>query len=184
MNGFLAIDGAFLLDPRGTCHAVGCILDGPAHLLADRARGSRYNSTLRYVQAQSKCLAVVYSEDGHVNCLSTKQKAVGVKAKLGEISKLTDDFRSVDDVQLREPWFDEETGEHDDGRGVTDFVRLGQLLAEMPAWKRELTKGQLEKLLEVVGKINPEDSCLVDLPVVRAELESELASRAGRGRTS
>ncbi|HEX7965306.1 MAG TPA: hypothetical protein VF651_06275 [Gammaproteobacteria bacterium] len=58
------IDGSILLDPDLNCHAVGVILDGPSHPRCTPARGSRYNSAIRYVYAEEKKrLAIVLSED-------------------------------------------------------------------------------------------------------------------------
>ncbi|MBX3191060.1 MAG: DNA integrity scanning protein DisA nucleotide-binding domain protein [Labilithrix sp.] len=64
-----AIDGAVLLDTKGLCHAVGVILDGRARAqVGSPARGARYNSAARYVDAAEKpALAVVVSEDGTVD---------------------------------------------------------------------------------------------------------------------
>jgi hypothetical protein len=66
-----SIDGALLVDPAGTCHAVGVILDGKAVAgKGTRARGARYNSAIRYIaepEGESKCLAVVISEDGMID---------------------------------------------------------------------------------------------------------------------
>ena len=42
------VDGAVLLGPDGRCHAFGVILDGAATDHGDPARGSRYNSAVRY----------------------------------------------------------------------------------------------------------------------------------------
>jgi hypothetical protein len=68
-----AIDGAILVDPRGTCFAIGVILDGLAVPEGDPGRGARFNSSLRYVASQTdpistgpKCLAVIVSEDGDI----------------------------------------------------------------------------------------------------------------------
>lgn len=64
------IDGAILLDPEGTCHAIGTILDGKATPKGDPGRGARFNSAVRYVESSSDkacCLAVVVSEDGGVD---------------------------------------------------------------------------------------------------------------------
>jgi DisA bacterial checkpoint controller nucleotide-binding len=64
------IDGALLLDPSGTCHAVGVILDGVAAGAGDPARGARYNSAVRYLeQAAAATLIVVVSEDGGIDLL-------------------------------------------------------------------------------------------------------------------
>jgi hypothetical protein len=63
-----AIDGALLLDPTGTCHAIGVILDGLATAEGTPARGARYNSALRYVATRKDAatLIVIVSEDGDV----------------------------------------------------------------------------------------------------------------------
>lgn len=64
------IDGTILLDPESRCHAVGVILDGPAHPDCDPARGSRYNSAIRYVRAgMSGRLAIVGSDDGMIDVI-------------------------------------------------------------------------------------------------------------------
>lgn len=61
------IDGAILLDPAGVCHAIGAILDGPAPREGDPARGSRYNSAVRYqASARAPTVVLVASEDGGV----------------------------------------------------------------------------------------------------------------------
>lgn len=59
------IDGAVLLGPDGMCHAIGIILDGRATEHGNRARGSRFNSAVRYAgEHPGECLVVVVSEDG------------------------------------------------------------------------------------------------------------------------
>lgn len=64
------IDGAVLVDPAGTCHAIGVILDGLATEKGDSSRGSRYNSALRYVESSRYAvLAIVVSEDGYIDLL-------------------------------------------------------------------------------------------------------------------
>lgn len=63
-----AIDGAVLLTPDGCCYAVGVILDGSTTTSGDPARGSRYNSAVRYVKSsENTAIALVCSEDGQVN---------------------------------------------------------------------------------------------------------------------
>lgn len=69
-----SIDGALLVDPSGTCHAAGVILDGTAVKgKGKRSRGARYNSALGYINAAdakgSECLIVVVSEDGMINLM-------------------------------------------------------------------------------------------------------------------
>ncbi len=63
------IDGAILLDPIGTCHAVGVVLDGKASDAGTPSRGARFNSALRYVLQDPTRVAVVRSEDGDVDLL-------------------------------------------------------------------------------------------------------------------
>jgi hypothetical protein len=63
-----AIDGALLVDLAGRCHAAGVILDGRASRRGDPARGARFNSAVRYVDAsESPCVALVISEGGSVD---------------------------------------------------------------------------------------------------------------------
>jgi hypothetical protein len=74
MRSVTAIDGAVLLDPGGTCHALGVILDGMASAEGVPARGARFNSAVRYVRTATaefghRCVAVVVSEDGPVNVI-------------------------------------------------------------------------------------------------------------------
>jgi hypothetical protein len=60
------IDGAILVDRRGTCHAIGVILDGMATADGKPSRGARYNSAVRYFRSRGDVpmLLVVISEDG------------------------------------------------------------------------------------------------------------------------
>lgn len=58
------IDGSILVDPIGRCHAIGIVLDGPASPHCSAARGSRYNSGIRYVDASKTArVAIVISDD-------------------------------------------------------------------------------------------------------------------------
>ena len=67
-----SIDGAVLLDPEGYCYSIGVILDGRASGRGDGTRGARYNSALRYIESSAyPCLAVVVSEDGMVDVLTS-----------------------------------------------------------------------------------------------------------------
>ena len=67
-----SIDGAVLLDPEGFCYSIGVILDGRASGRGDGTRGARYNSALRYIESSAyPCLAVVVSEDGMVDVLTS-----------------------------------------------------------------------------------------------------------------
>lgn len=70
------IDGAVILEPDGICHAIGAILDGPAVDGGSRSRGARFNSALRYVRANIHSLAIVKSEDGHIDLLPRLRPAI------------------------------------------------------------------------------------------------------------
>jgi hypothetical protein len=68
LRAMTKIDGAVLLTPDGTCHAVGVILDGIATGVGDPGRGARYNSAVRYTAASSApCLIVIVSDDGMID---------------------------------------------------------------------------------------------------------------------
>jgi len=66
MPSLTSIDGAVLLDPMGTCFAIGVILDGQAVPEGDPSRGARFNSCIRYIASQPPCLGVIISEDGDI----------------------------------------------------------------------------------------------------------------------
>ena len=74
------VDGAILLGPDGRCHAFGVILDGAAVGRGDRARGSRFNSAVRYQRTQresgNQSVLVVVSVDGSVDILPALQPRV------------------------------------------------------------------------------------------------------------
>jgi len=67
-----SIDGAVIIDPNGTCHAIGSILDGYSTNNGDSSRGARYNSALRYMNSQedTRCMIVVVSEDRYIDILT------------------------------------------------------------------------------------------------------------------
>jgi hypothetical protein len=64
------IDGTIIIDPSGFCHAFGIILDGEATDQCTPSRGSRYNSSVRYVQSNGpRRLAIVVSDDRTVDII-------------------------------------------------------------------------------------------------------------------
>jgi hypothetical protein len=78
--GLASVDGALIVDLQGRCHAAGVILDGsafdgaPEGLNESAARGSRFNSAVRYLvfQRQQRGVragALVFSEDQGVDLL-------------------------------------------------------------------------------------------------------------------
>jgi len=87
-----AIDGAVLVDPECTCHAIGVILDGLATEKGDPARGARFNSAFRYVDMQRKpCMAIVVSEDGGVDLVPNLRPAI----RLSLIEKALDELERL-----------------------------------------------------------------------------------------
>ena len=65
-----SVDGAIIVGPDSRCHAFGVILDGMAGDSGDRACGSRFNSSVRYQNAQMPAsMVVVISDDGTVDVL-------------------------------------------------------------------------------------------------------------------
>ena len=64
------VDGALILGPDGRCYAFGVILDGMATFSGDRARGARFNSSVRYQQtSRTGSMVIVISVDGMVDLL-------------------------------------------------------------------------------------------------------------------
>ena len=64
------VDGAVLLGSDGRCHAFGVILDGKANGGGDPARGSRFNSAVRYQNTEEvPSMLVVISDDGTVDLI-------------------------------------------------------------------------------------------------------------------
>ena len=80
-EGILAltsVDGALIADPRGVVHGFSVILDGKATSRGNPARGARYNSAVRYTgSSKVPCIAVVVSEDGTVDIVSSSGEGSG-----------------------------------------------------------------------------------------------------------
>lgn len=73
-----AVDGAIVADPLGVVHAFSVILDGKATSKGNPARGARYNSALRYTGSHKvPCIAVVVSEDGTIDVVSSSGEGSG-----------------------------------------------------------------------------------------------------------
>ncbi len=69
IESITSIDGAVLIDEKGICYAIGVILDGEYGKDGHAGRGARYNSCNTYIKSRKdgNYLAVVFSEDGHIN---------------------------------------------------------------------------------------------------------------------
>lgn len=72
-----SIDGTILLDPYGTCHAFGVILDGEVNEACTPSRGSRYNSGVRYVCSEGRRgLAIIASDDKTIDIIPKIRRLV------------------------------------------------------------------------------------------------------------
>ena len=100
MRLLTSIDGAILIDPTGTCHALGMILDGLATMKGNSARGARYNSAVRYVDGRTACVAVVVSEDKTVELVPDLRPQVSRSALLERI-ELLESLKQSDPVDVR-----------------------------------------------------------------------------------
>ena len=86
---FGGVDGAVVLGPDGRCHAFGVILDGIAEGSGDPARGSRYNSAVRYQRTMApQSMLVVISDDGTMNLIPDLKPQV----HRSEVEAAVDDF--------------------------------------------------------------------------------------------
>ena len=63
------VDGALSFAPNGALLGFGCLLDGPAAPNESRARGSRFNSAVRYTIDKPDTLAIVLSSDGFASVI-------------------------------------------------------------------------------------------------------------------
>ena len=95
------IDGAVMIDPHCTCHAIGVILDGQATADCMPSRGARYNSGVRYVSAaDGRRLAIVVSDDRMVDVIPTlrpriKRSAIDVAISDLESSSSEDHHSAI-----------------------------------------------------------------------------------------
>ncbi len=77
LESVAAVDGAVVVDPDARCHAFGIILDGQSDGEGDPARGSRYNSAVRYCRSlQTPCAAIIVSDDGTVDLVPSLRRRV------------------------------------------------------------------------------------------------------------
>lgn len=99
LEKYMKVDGAVLVDPRGVCHAFGVILDGPTGRGGDPARGSRYNSAVRYQAADGRAPTVVFvtSEDGDVSTVPSPRPRIRRQVVLDALTRLDDAFASPEE---------------------------------------------------------------------------------------
>ena len=83
------VDGAIILGSDGRCYAFGMILDGLATASGDRARGSRFNSSVRYQEAsQVGTMVIVISDDGTVDAIPSLKPRIEKE----KVEKAVQDF--------------------------------------------------------------------------------------------
>lgn len=83
------VDGAVFLGPDGSCHAFGVILDGEASGGGDPARGSRFNSAVRYQSTgEVPSMLVVISDDGTVDLVPDLRPRVSKEDVKAAVSAL------------------------------------------------------------------------------------------------
>jgi hypothetical protein len=89
LRHFSRIDGAVLISPDGEVHAIGVILDGSVSDQGDPARGSRYNSAVRYqASAIAGTVVVVVSDDGNVDLIPPLRRQVHRQQILDAVSRV------------------------------------------------------------------------------------------------
>lgn len=99
------IDGTIILDPHGTCYAIGVILDGAAIEDCTPSRGSRYNSGLRYVNASDNSrLAIVISDDNTVDIIPILRPQIRYDDIELNICMLEN--ATLDDYHIPQNWLD------------------------------------------------------------------------------
>ena len=100
------IDGTIILDPSGVCHAIGIILDGKANEQCTPSRGSRFNSGVRYVEADKKQrLAIVVSDDKTVDIFPLLRPRIEKAKIIQTIEQL--ERATADNYHKPRKWLDE-----------------------------------------------------------------------------
>jgi hypothetical protein len=135
------IDGSILLDPAGQCFAIGVILDGIATTDSSPARGSRYNSALRYVGGASIArLAIVVSEDRTVDLVPLLRPQIS-KHELEERIRAFEKA-STDDYHADQSWLNARRFYIRE----PEAKRINSVLAALNALPREV--GEIRYLVE------------------------------------
>jgi hypothetical protein len=100
------IDGSILLDPAANCFAIGVILDGTATEDCSPARGSRYNSALRYVGVLPVArMAIVVSEDKTVDLVPFLRPPISKQELDARIQSF--EKASIEDYHADQNWLHE-----------------------------------------------------------------------------
>lgn len=97
LESVAAVDGAILVDPEAKCHAFGIILDGQADGEGDPARGSRYNSAVRYCRSSPhRCAAIIISDDGTVDLIPKLRRRIE-RARVTDALEVFESTIEIDD---------------------------------------------------------------------------------------
>jgi hypothetical protein len=127
------IDGTILLDPAGICHAIGVILDGEATNDCSPARGSRYNSALRYVRNEKFArLAIVASDDRTIDLTPLLRPQIRKSEIEDQIARL--EKAGTDDYHAAQSWLDE----HRFYLGAEECLRINSALERLNSQPREV----------------------------------------------
>lgn len=134
LRNLTPIDGALIVNPKGTCYAIGAILDGMAIKVGDPARGARYNSAIRYIAtSKNPCLAIVISEDGGIDFIPDLKPAI----RKSEIKKVINTLKEIsENTSINRRRYNETMGWLDEHR----FYLLEQDCAELNRLKNVIEK--------------------------------------------
>lgn len=97
------IDGAILIDHNGICHSIGVILDGLSTPKGDSARGSRYNSSIRYYESQKNLCdiaIIIISDDGMVDFLPYLRPIIK-KTTIDDLVSILSDIASSKEINTK-----------------------------------------------------------------------------------
>ena len=151
---FGRVDGAVLLGPDARCYAFGVILDGKATGHGDRARGSRFNSAVRYQRTTKAGSAIiVISDDGTVDLIPNLMPLIARST----VETAVEDFRKCCDQE--EVDRAEFIRTHDEVKGLKFYLNEEQCRLVNALYAREEQKvfaGNAIRLIEPPLGSNPE----------------------------
>lgn len=100
LRAMTTVDGAVLVSPDGTCHAIGVILDGAATGTGDGSRGARYNSAIRYLAGAGRgSMVIIVSEDGRIDLLPIHKRRVARGRVQRAVDRLVEAAREEEDYE-------------------------------------------------------------------------------------
>ena len=140
------VDGAIILGPDGRCYAFGVILDGLATSSGDRARGARFNSSVRYQQtSEIGTMVIVISDDGTVDLIPNLMPRVRRK----QVQDAVEAFCAYSGIEGNDG---EEWGRrHDIVEGLSFYLNEEQCDRVSRAYEREMDSRQASGGISIVG---------------------------------